>query len=241
MGLWEKCEEYASLALDDYSFIYDYDYYVNNPDSIIREVLIKDIHSLSADINLESVLHKHTSTSYTNNIFAFLKDDLLNLFETGDLRLPLFTETDTDGNIYYKPMQGFTAPFTGVSVPEIILNRAEANARLGFISEAMDDLNTLRSNRFDLNAFADQAAFDAAVTLTANNTEEAIQTVLDERQRKLMFFSNRWFDMRRLMVDGRHNEITRVTPDGTFTLTAADIEKFFIEISPVIKEWNPLL
>ncbi len=75
-----------------------------------------------------------------------------------------------------------------IRTAEAYLNRAEANAHLGKLSEAMSDIETIRKNRFTAAAY---------VPLTASSSEEVLQAVKDERRRELCFEQQRWFDLRR--------------------------------------------
>jgi len=77
----------------------------------------------------------------------------------------------------------------GPTVPEMLLTKAEAEARLGKVSEAMTSVNTLRKARMDNSA--------DDVELSASNQEEAVKAILDERHREMPYLM-RWADIRRL-------------------------------------------
>ena len=78
----------------------------------------------------------------------------------------------------------------GLNVPEMYLIRAETNARLGNKSEAINDLNTLRSKRYRTGTL---------VLYDANNytQDQVLQLVKDERRRELWLRGVRWFDLKR--------------------------------------------
>lgn len=77
----------------------------------------------------------------------------------------------------------------GPTVPEMLLTEAEALARTGKWQEAMNYVNQLRQARFDKNA--------EDITLEADNQQDAIEKILEERHREMPFIM-RWFDIRRL-------------------------------------------
>lgn len=78
---------------------------------------------------------------------------------------------------------------SGPTVPEMLLTEAEALARTGKWQEAMNYVNQLRQARFDKNA--------DDIILSADNQQDAIEKILEERHREMPFIM-RWFDIRRL-------------------------------------------
>lgn len=88
-------------------------------------------------------------------------------------------------------------PIKGMRTSELYLNRAEANAEMFIASgddalrtAALDDLNTLRTARYDTRT----AAY-TPVDIAAG--DELLQFVRDERRRELPYEEHRWFDLRR--------------------------------------------
>ena len=80
---------------------------------------------------------------------------------------------------------------SGPTVAEMLLIKAECQAREGNFAEAMVTVNQLRAARMDNTAPADR------INLSAASQAEAITQILEERRRE-MPFSMRWFDIRRL-------------------------------------------
>jgi hypothetical protein len=216
MGDWANAEKYASLALTNHSTLVNYSEFKDEP---------KDAKSTDA-IDGEDLIFRRLCSQTITTHEAILSDELKNLFEPGDLRFDFFTESDGDGNTVYANLT--ISPMSGISTQEVYLNRAEANARLGNNVIAMDDLNTIRSKRFEI----------APAPLTASTQQEAVQKVLDERQRELMFMGLRWYDMKRLIVLGEYTKtLTRTMGGETVTLEPGS-DKYVVEISPTILEWN---
>lgn len=91
----------------------------------------------------------------------------------------------------------------GLTTPEMYLTRAEANARLGKLAEAVNDLNALRVKRYVTGTYVPYAA--ASFT-----KEQVIQLVKDERRRELWARGLRWFDLKRYnALDGANMSIER--------------------------------
>lgn len=83
----------------------------------------------------------------------------------------------------------------GPTVAEMLLIKAECLARAGDINGAMAALNQLYSKR----------TLTGTAALAANNQDQAILTVLQERRRE-MPFSQRWFDIRRYNSNAYPND-----------------------------------
>jgi starch-binding outer membrane protein, SusD/RagB family len=113
---------------------------------------------------------------------------------------------------------------SGPTTAEMILTKAEAQARLGDVGNAMTTVNLLRAKRLSPGAW---------VNLTAASKDEAIKKVLDERRRELPF-TQRWFDIRRFNSNDDPNDdvvltrtfypytianVTATQPVKTYTLS----------------------
>jgi hypothetical protein len=223
-GNWEESLKYSNKMLTNYDVLYDYNDYTKEDAYLVKE--------LSGLNNIESVLFRSSSQKYTeSNMQVKLVQDLVDLFEEGDLRFTYFTEKDTvDGGYEYL---GFDHnPLVGIQTPEIYLNKAEALVHLDQKDDAMDVLNLLRQKRFSPANYTE---------LTALTNEEAMQNVLDERRREMMFTGLRWFDLKRLnLVDAYKTTITRIVNGQTYILEP-NSDQYVIDIAPKIKELNSKL
>lgn len=94
----------------------------------------------------------------------------------------------------------------GMKVSEVVLMLAECYARAGKVDEAMQLVNELRKKRILPSSYKD---------LTATDKTEAFNHVMDERSRELVLTSNNFYDIRRLEVEGIHQSVVRILPDGT--------------------------
>jgi hypothetical protein len=104
---------------------------------------------------------------------------------------------------------GLTTVNCGPSVPEAILTKAEAQARLGMFSEALGTVNILRAKRINPTATGSNPV---TVNLTAATQQEAITKILQERRRE-MPLGLRWFDMRRFNNNNDANDDVIPTRD----------------------------
>ena len=73
------------------------------------------------------------------------------------------------------------------------------------------NLNTLLVKRWATGSF---------VPLTAVDNNDAINKILLERRKELLFRGLRWIDIKRLNVEGRNIILKRKLPDGTIVSIA---------------------
>lgn len=85
---------------------------------------------------------------------------------------------------------------------EVLLNRAEANAKLGNVAPTIADLNLIRTNR-------------GLAALTTLPTSQLLDSVLVEKRREFMFEGHRWFDLIR-----NNRAIVRTFVNNSFTVTS---------------------
>lgn len=129
-----------------------------------------------------------------SSTFVSLDPDLINAFESGDLRKSNWIRTVSNGsNIYYHSFKYKQHSKTATSVEysiifriaEQYLIRAEARARQGELIGAKEDLNKVRN----------AAGLASTTAITAN---EIINAVLKERRVELFTeYGHRFFDLKR--------------------------------------------
>ncbi|WP_195715303.1 RagB/SusD family nutrient uptake outer membrane protein [Ancylomarina sp. 16SWW S1-10-2] len=151
-------------------------------------------------------------TIYPSQEFMDLFDQTNDLRFTGKIS-PEWTFPETRLQWYHNAIGGAAY---GVTVPEMILTRAECNARKGDsgVSAAMDDINLLRQNRIATAAY---------VPLTAANAAEALAIVKKERRMELAFMGHRFTDIRRYNAyDDANISIVHTVEAETYTLAPGD-------------------
>ncbi len=174
--------------------------------------------------------------------FLFPSQELLNLYEFGDLRsdwyvpassTPLGLTVDTPLMIAKFINSNFSK---GINTPDLYLMRAECHARLNNITEANNDINTLRESRF-------LAPLYTPINITDQN--ELIQYVKDERRRELPGNGERTFDIKRYnLYDNDNISVTHTLRGNTAMLNpnsknwALPIASKYILLNPEIEQ-NP--
>ena len=145
------------------------------------------------------------------------------------------------------PQYGFkggkTAQYAtrGIRTAEIYLNRAEANIHKfmetgddNYRTQALEDLNKLRENRYDTRntAYQEVEIMDA---------DELYKFYQDERRRELCFEDHRWFDLRRYgMPEITHVYFVEEGQEEIVTLNPED-PRYVLPIPRMALERNPYL
>ncbi|MDO5987613.1 RagB/SusD family nutrient uptake outer membrane protein [Flavivirga amylovorans] len=161
----------------------------------------------------EIIWHKASNNTFS---FRIASNDFLSLIAPNDQRRRRFAGPFLFGlggteSIY---ATGFARNFKeiGPSVPEMHLTRAECSARLGNLSEALNDLNTLREMRVDTGTFTPFASADQT---------EVLNWIKTERRLELIMKGHRFFDLKRYNVyDTPKTDLTHVFNGTTYTLNA---------------------
>lgn len=141
---------------------------------------------------------------------------LLGLYDDNDLRRTHYFKKHANGNLYFSgSYHGFTTPFVGVTTSELLLIKAECDARLGRISDALADIGRLAVKRMIGGTFDRFEVTDA---------DQVLAFVLNERRRELAFRGLRWEDLRRLNKDPGFAEIlTRKIEGVEYVLVPNDL------------------
>lgn len=187
MGNYSEALTQANAALSHNSNLIDYDAVsgalptgINNPEY----VLMKEMYMISTG---DYPNWKNAGT-FTDELLALFPDKDI------DLRVAKMCGRDIEGNYVWGIDYGSSVDCPlGVTVPELLLIKAECLARDNKATEAMDALNTLRAKRFSAAAVASDLHL-----LSAANQTEAIAHVIDERRREFHVLGMRFFDMKRL-------------------------------------------
>jgi hypothetical protein len=216
-GNYEKALENAQACLNISDFLYDLHDMMNHDDPANLRYNKFDSDFTSWD-DQEILLQKEVPSGSTGGGYYYswyfwtdsLTLDAIYIDMDNDLRLPLkFNKVSNTDYQYYEVRnrwagETFYYAVHGVSTPEVLLTRAEANARLGNPNLAIADLDALRVNRFIHGTYSNYS--DNSYT-----QNEVIQLVLDERRRELFGRNMRWFDLKRLnAIENANITITRV-------------------------------
>jgi tetratricopeptide (TPR) repeat protein len=182
--------------------------------------------------NNEEVLYQSNLLSTTNLFYhsSFSVDSTLyNSYSSQDLRKELFFTTDAAGlPVPFFNYSGNTAKFSGLATDEVFLIRAECHARLGNKESALQDITRLLNTRWDNNSYP---------TPVINTAQEALDLVLTERRKELVFRGLRWIDIRRLNKINPTRTLKRWWTNTMYTLPPGD-KRYVLPIPPDVIEVN---
>lgn len=229
---WEMAAEYASMVLEKHNTLLNYNDYqvVNDKISIGRTNLPR------LQGNPEVFYIRQFDYPYSVSGLVWCSPTLQQSYKQGDRRFNLFFTT-------YFSMMGGDLPWYNYSafyelcitptVPELLLTRAEAYARLGGatnIQKALTDLNKLRKNRIEPAYYSD---------LNSTNGTEVLKWILEERRRELVFGGLRFYDQKRYNVDPElAKDLTRMVEGKTLELPA-NSPLYVMSIWPKVSNYHP--
>lgn len=173
-------------------------------------------------------------------------DELKDLYEPGDIRAQAFyKEYFIDFMFGIKGLlcgeKGSPSSLSnsqkGMRVAEAYLSRAEANIRMALENgdaslkaKALEDLNYLRSFRFDRYQ-----------EVEISDDEKLLQFCLDERRREMAFEDMRWFDLRRLGMPEIKHIISYEENNPQEIVLKKGSDRYTLPISKKVLDQNPAL
>ena len=148
--------------------------------------------------NKETIFYSEMTTGMflASPSISFVDTTLYASYDVNDLRKDAYFRAS--GN-YFKFKGTYTGSyyvyFTGLSVDEVLLIRAECHVRMGALQECCEDMDALLSKRIRKSAF---------VPLRISDPDRLLDTVLMERRKELLMRGLRWMDIKRLNKEGRN-------------------------------------
>jgi len=209
MGDYEKAQQYADSCLRLYGRLLDY----NTLDSRQPNPFPR--------FNEEVLFHAELfSRSILSANMAHIDTLLYRSYEAEDLRLSLFFSAKANGGVSFRgSYMGSAGDFSGLATDEVYLIRAEGRARGGDVSGALEDLNRLLLHRYRKGAF---------IPRTASTAGEALEQVLEERRKQLLYRGLRWTDLRRLNKEPqRAITLYRYLNNRVYALQPGDLRYVF--------------
>lgn len=207
MRNYDKAEQYADNTLNLYNTLIDYNtidlsqrvqFTMNNIETILNTTVVSNYY---ASISVGGIVD-----------VVSVNPSLYSLYDNNDLRKNVFFGINAQsGSVYMKPgyAGAYTDPFTGLATDEIYLIKAECLARRNEVTNSLSVLNTLLAKRYKTGTF---------IPLTAINATDALNKILIERRKELVWRSLRWTDLKRLNKEGANITLTRVLDGQVFNL-----------------------
>lgn len=203
MRMYDSAYKYADATLKIQSDLLDY----NGSD--VDATSYVPFHPF----NKEVIFYSTQSGNYGSKTFfvASIDTNLISSYDNNDLRLSVYFFPYLAS--YYSFKGNYSAAlypnYTGISTDEMILIRAECEARKGQVSDAINDLNALLEKRYKTGTFT---------PLVINDQKEALTRILLERRKELVMRGLRWIDIKRLNKEGDQITLVRKIDDQTYTL-----------------------
>ena len=209
MRQYDSCFKYADLCLHIKNELINLNGDADINGSINGSVPFKKF-------NKEIIFYTEMNRYSTLHMFykGFVDSSLFASYDDGDLRRQAYFVSSGGFHTFkgsYAASRNIL--FSGIATDEMYLTRAECFAREGKISEAMDDLNTLLEKKWFSGFFQPVVATDKL---------DAIQKVLTERRKELIFRGLRWMDVKRLNKEGAAITFKRTIGSHLFTLSPND-------------------
>lgn len=155
--------------------------------------------------NKEVVFSTLLTTFYfaASPTYAVIAPELVELYETEDLRRLAYFRTTNNGSImrgHYS--KSSTHYFTGISTAEMLLTKSECLVRKGDTVAGLMVIKKLWEKRYvtGKSPFMNYQV----------NKDEALKLVLKERRKELVMRSLRWMDVKRLNAAGENIVLKRV-------------------------------
>ena len=234
---YQKALAYADAALADHDQLVDYNtemHYMDVPttinvDGVDETILFPYTYEGGANNVNERMFEWKELTyfrmQYDNNWWMMPSEELLALYDkTYDLRYKYhFVPNFSYITSVFTPLMGYVFFWkdripSGPTTAEILLTKAECEARLGKVNEALSTINKLRAARIDKNAPSN------VINLTATNQEDAVKKILEERRRELPFV-RRFQDIRRLNTNSEAYDDAGVLNKTFYSFTLTNIDK----------------
>ncbi|KEO71608.1 RagB/SusD family nutrient uptake outer membrane protein [Anditalea andensis] len=221
-----KAAAHALLARI-YLSINDYERAENHADEVLKinEAMI-DLNVLQGSgmypipvANEEVIYHAVTVSliGFETNQETRVDTMLYQSYDIEDLRKTMYFIVRNNGAVNFRgSFSGNWNYFSGLTVGEVYLIRAECRSRRGDDVNALGDLNLLLRNRYKNSSFQDKG-----------NVDDILGLILTERRKELIFRGLRWSDLKRGATDKA--ELTREVEGETFRF-AVSPENFIFPV-----------
>ncbi|WP_312716894.1 RagB/SusD family nutrient uptake outer membrane protein [Sphingobacterium multivorum] len=209
----------ALLAADS---SYKYHSYIENYNNVSGIPRSPFLNLSTKEMHIIGILRREVENFYVGRI----ETELYKMYEENDLRKTLFFRNGSDGKPVFRGSYQGSQLFTATATDEILLIKAECNARLNRASEARNALNLLLENRFKLGTYK---------PITTTDMNAFLDIVIRERRKELLGRGLRWHDLKRLNREMKYSKsLVRKIGDDVYTLLPTD-QKYVFPIPQYIK------
>lgn len=238
-----KAAAYGILART-YLFMGEYEKaLLNAREAITRKNNLIDFNGLDPNASMPIPFTKTASeelifrTIFSSEILrqpmAKISEALYGLYQENDLRKQIYFGKNADKSYYFRATHtnSLSSLPRGITTAELFLIIAESSARLNKMSEAAEALNHLLIKRWKKNTYFPYEFTDK---------DSALNIILTERRKELVFRGLRWPDLKRLNRDGANITLTRKVDGEMHTLPPND-PRYAIAIPEEVIELSDIL
>ncbi len=211
MSQYEEALKNATLSLEIYDKLMDYKNL-----SVAEPIPIKRF-------NDEVIFSARTAGASALLSPAKSRVDTLlyDSYKSNDLRKAIYFVENNDGYHTFKGCYDgniYGQLFKGIAVDEVYLIKAECLIREGNVDQGLEALATLLKNRYiDYTVESDLSV------------EEALNLVLAERRKELLYRGLRWTDIKRLNIEGDSSiKLKRILGNNIYELLPGDPRFVFL-------------
>lgn len=221
MGDFDKAKQYADKCLNTYNFLYDF--------NVTDEERPVPVFYYENEENIWARTFRQRQSYFDLNYSV----ELANIYDQdNDLRFVKYHKESVvvpSGVFEYEQNLAYD-PTLLVSVPDILLLRAECHAHANNLEDAMQDLDALRINRYKTDAYF---AYSDPANMPATKAE-ALSLIRMERRRELPFSGLNLFDLKRYHAQGRQVDTFTRNIAGTNYTLAPGSSKYYVAIAESI-------
>ncbi|HMK25592.1 MAG TPA: RagB/SusD family nutrient uptake outer membrane protein [Chitinophagaceae bacterium] len=202
MQEYDSAGKYADLCIQHYGGVDSLLNFNNNAEVNVTATIPFPLPM----VNKEIIFHyKGGTIAILSNARTRSDSNLYKSYAPNDRRKAAYYKTDSSfkGDYGASGTQGYT--YGGIVLDEMFLIRAESYARKGDKTNALIDLNALMAKRCT-----------TFVNITAVDANDALNKILVERRKELIFRGTRWVDLRRLMKEPQFAVTPRRFVNGQF-------------------------
>lgn len=212
---YQQAYRYSDTVLQHYNKLIDYDTVITNVNAPFTPLNDETLMQSTAFSGASSCIQFRNQTQTVN-----IDSNLIKSYDANDLRLKAYFDEYKPG--YYSVRVGYCGsgwyPFSGLATDEIYLIKAESAVRTGRVGEGIDLINTLLNHRY----VKEPDGSSTWVPYTVSQTDKALEIVLNERHKSLVWRTLRWDDLKRLNREGANITLKRVLGNKEYILPPND-------------------